>query len=337
MWIGGGEPVSVQSMTKTFTSDIKATIKQIKQLENAGCQIVRCAVPDMASAQALKKIKKSISIPLVADIHFDYRLALEAIKSGVDKLRINPGNIGNNEKIKQVVRAAKSAGIPIRIGVNSGSLEKDILQKHGAVTAQALVDSAMRHVEILESLNFKDIVISVKAASVPLNICAYKLLSEKTNYPLHIGITEAGPPGSGTIKSAVGIGAMLAMGIGDTLRVSLSGNPLEEVKAGIQILKALELYDKGVNIISCPTCGRCEIDVAKIARQVEEKTRSITKPIKIAIMGCVVNGPGEAKEADIGLAGSKKTGLIFVKGKAVRQVKENQMVQALLEEVKKYD
>lgn len=334
--IGGGAPISVQSMTKTKTADIDATVRQINGLASVGCQIIRCAVPDRESALALKEIKKQINIPLVADIHFNHEYAIIAAEGGVDKLRINPGNIGNLEKIKAVVSAAKERNIPIRIGVNSGSLEKDIKAKYkGHITAAALVESALRNIRILEKLNFREIVISLKATSVPITIDAYKLLAGKVKYPLHVGITEAGIPRVGITKSAVGIGAILAQGIGDTLRVSLTGDPLEEVRVGYDILKSLALVEHGVNIISCPTCGRTDIDVAKIAEEIEEKTRNIKKPITIAIMGCEVNGPGEAVEADLGLAGGRGVGLIFRNGKIVKRVAESEMVAALLSELER--
>jgi len=332
--IGDGAPISVQSMTKTKTSDIDATVKQIHELEKAGCQIVRSAVPDQESALALKEIKKQINIPLVADIHFNHMYAIMAAEAGVDKLRINPGNIGDPEKIKAVVDAAKAHNIPIRVGVNSGSLDKKIREKYrGHVTAQGLVDSALANIKILEKLKFTDIAISIKATSVPMTIKAYQLISQKCEYPLHVGITEAGIPKIGIIKSAVGIGAILAQGIGDTIRVSLSGDPVEEVLVGRQILKDLELLNEGITIISCPTCGRKGIDVVKIASEVQAKTLHIKQPIKVAIMGCEVNGPGEAAEADVGLAGGQGVGLIFRYGKIVKKVPENEMIQALLNEI----
>jgi len=334
--IGDKNPIAVQSMTKTKTSDVAATVRQIHALEQAGCQIVRCAVPDQASADALREIKKQIHIPLVADIHFNHKFAIQAAESGVDKLRINPGNIGDKNKIKAVVDAAQAHKIPIRVGVNSGSLEKEIKAKYkGHITAQGLVESALKNIKILEDLKFKDIVISIKATSVPVTIAAYKLLSKKVKYPLHIGITEAGIPEVGIIRSSVGIGALLAEGIGDTLRVSLTGDPVEEVRVAYEILKSLELIEAGITVISCPTCGRVEVDVAKIARQIYEKTRHITKPLKVAIMGCEVNGPGEAADADIGLACGKGVGLIFRNGQVVRKVPEREMVQAVLEEIER--
>lgn len=332
--IGGGSPVSVQSMTKTKTSDIDATIKQIHELEAAGCQIIRCAVPDKESAEALREIKKQINIPLVADIHFNYELAIIAANAGVDKLRINPGNIGNKDKIKAVVTAAKNKRIPIRVGINSGSLEKEILkQDNGHVTAEGLVKSALKNIKILEDFNFKDIVISIKATSVPMTIKAYRLIAEKTNYPLHVGITEAGIPKTGIIRSAAGIGAILAGGIGDTIRVSLTSDPVEEVRVGYEILKSLELISHGITIISCPTCGRMDINVPKIASEIEVRTRHIKQPLMVAIMGCEVNGPGEAADADVGLAGGKGVGLIFRAGKVIRQVPEAEMIEALMDEI----
>ncbi|MFA5104449.1 MAG: flavodoxin-dependent (E)-4-hydroxy-3-methylbut-2-enyl-diphosphate synthase [Candidatus Margulisiibacteriota bacterium] len=331
--IGAGNPVSVQSMTKTHTADIAATVTQIKQLEEAGCQIIRVAVKDETDALALRKIKESISIPLVADIHFDHRLALIAIEAGIDKLRINPGNIGDEDRIKVVVSAAKARKVPIRIGVNSGSLQKDILAKYGHPCPKALVESALVHIKILERLKFYDIVLSIKSADVVDTIESYELLSKKVNFPLHVGITEAGIPGPGNIKSAVGIGAILARGIGDTIRVSLTGDPVEEVKTAYQILRALGLYNKGVTIISCPTCGRLEYNMEQVVREITEKTRHIEKPLKIAIMGCVVNGPGEACEADLGLAGGRGQGIIFKNGAQLKKVPEKDMVSELLKEI----
>lgn len=345
--IGGKNPVAIQSMTKTYTRDIKATVKQIHKLQDAGCQIIRCAVVDERDALAIKQIKKHIKIPLVADIHFNYRLALASIESGADKIRINPGNIGGADKLKAVVSACKKRKVPIRIGVNSGSLEKDILKKYRHPTAEALVESAVRNIKILERLKFRDIVISIKSTSIPVTIDAYRMLSRKTDYPFHIGITEAGISTSGIIKSSVGIGALLAEGIGDTVRVSLTGDPVEEVIVAKEILRSLELVKGGVTIISCPTCGRCEIDVEKIAGAVEKATKGVNhevkrsahfmvkKPVKIAIMGCAVNGPGEAADADVGLTGGKGRGLIFRSGRVVKTVPESQMIKELLNEVKK--
>jgi len=335
IYIGGDSKVAVQSMTNTDTRDVDATIKQILELEDVGCDIVRCAVPDMLAAEAIKDILKGIHIPLVADIHFDYRLALKSIENGVSKLRINPGNIGSIDRIKLVANAAKEKGIPIRIGVNSGSLEKDILQKYGHVCAQALVESALRHVKILESLDFYDIVISIKSSDVVMMIESYKLLSGKVNYPLHLGVTEAGTTWRGTIKSSVGIGTLLAEGIGDTIRVSLTGDVVDEVKVGIEILKSLGYIDDGIKFVSCPTCGRTQINLIKIANEVEEKLKLCDKNIKIAIMGCIVNGPGEAKEADIGIAGGNGVGLIFKKGEIIKTVKEEELVEELIREIDK--
>ncbi|MFH1542150.1 MAG: flavodoxin-dependent (E)-4-hydroxy-3-methylbut-2-enyl-diphosphate synthase [bacterium] len=332
--IGGGNPITVQSMTKTDTSDIDATVKQIRELEQAGCQIIRCAVPDKESALALKEIKKQINIPLVADIHFNHTYAIMAAEAGVDKLRINPGNIGDEEKIKAVVAAAIEHKIPIRIGVNSGSLERKIRNKaKGHVTAEGLVKSALNNVRILEKLNFKDIIVSIKATNVPMTIKAYQMIAKKINYPLHVGITEAGIPAVGTIRSAAGIGAILAEGIGDTVRVSLTGDPVEEVRVAYEILKAMQLTFHGITIISCPTCGRTDIDVAKIATEIQEKTKHIKQPLTVAIMGCEVNGPGEAADADVGLAGGNGVGLIFREGEVVRKVSDDEMVCALLDEI----
>jgi len=328
--IGGGAPISVQSMTKTDTRDVSATVKQIKRLENAGCEIIRVAVPDMEAALALPRIKKKIKIPLVADIHFDYRLALKAIEAGVDKLRINPGNIGAEWKVKEIVKSAKMRKIPIRVGVNAGSLPRNILNKYKKPTPSALVEAALRQVRILEDLNFEDIVISLKAFDVPTTVEAYQLISKKTNYPLHLGITEAGLPLLGSVRSALGIGLLLAEGIGDTIRVSLTGDPVEEVKVGYEILKSLNLREHGPTIISCPTCGRCEIDLISLTKKVEQKLKNIRAPLKIAVMGCVVNGPGEARDADVGIAGGKGYGLLFRKGKEVGKVKEQDLVESLM-------
>ncbi len=333
--IGGDNPVAVQSMCNTKTSDVDATVKQILDLENEGCEIIRVAVPDMAAADAIKEIKKQIHIPLVADIHFDYRLALKAIENGVDKLRINPGNIGSEDRVKAVVEAAKEKGIPIRIGVNSGSLEKDILEKYGRVTPEGLVESALRHVRILEKLDFRDIVISIKASNIPFSIKTYSLLSNEVDYPLHVGITEAGTEWSGTIKSAAGIGAILAMGIGDTIRVSLTGDPLEEVRVGKAILKDMGLRKSGVEFVSCPTCGRTSIDLIGLAKKVEQRCKNVNKDIKVAVMGCAVNGPGEAREADIGIAGGNGYGLIFKKGEILKKLPEDQLLDALMMEIEK--
>lgn len=333
--IGGGHPISVQSMTNTDTRNAHATIEQIKRLEEAGCEIIRVAVPDNEAAQAIKTIKKAINIPLVADIHFDYRLALASMENGADKIRINPGNIGDRERVKAVVEMAKASGIPIRIGVNSGSVEKHILEKYKGVTPEGMVESALGHAAILEELDFTDIAISIKASSVPMTIAAYRLMSERSDYPLHVGVTEAGTVYRGTIKSAVGLGCLLAEGIGDTIRVSLTGNPVEEIRAGIEILKSLGLKSDGIEFVSCPTCGRCQLDLISIANQVEEKLQHLDKNIKVAVMGCAVNGPGEAKEADIGIAGGKGEALLFKKGTIIRKIPQDKIVEELLEEISK--
>lgn len=335
VYVGGDHPISVQSMTTTDPRQVKETIDQIKALEEAGCQIVRVAVPTLSSAEGLSAIKKAIKIPLVADIHFDYRIALEAMKQGVDGLRINPGNIGDEERVKAVVKVAKEREIPIRIGVNGGSLEKSLLEKYGHPTPEALVESAMDHVAILENLDFGDIVISLKATDVAMTVAAYEAIAQRCDYPLHLGITEAGTVWGGTIKSAVGIGALLLKGIGDTLRVSLTGSPVEEVRVGRQILKSLNLIDNEITIISCPTCGRCQIDLITLANQVEERIGNLKKPIKLAIMGCAVNGPGEAREADLGLAGGKGEAILFKKGQILRKVAEEEIIPALIEEINK--
>jgi (E)-4-hydroxy-3-methylbut-2-enyl-diphosphate synthase len=331
--IGGDAPISVQSMTKTNTGDVSATIKQIKRLEKAGCEIIRVAVPDMEAALVLPKIKKGIKIPLVADIHFDYRLALKAIDAGVDKLRINPGNIGAEWKVKEIVKSAKMKKIPIRVGVNAGSLPRDLLAKYKKPSPPALVEAALRQVKILEDLDFNDIVISLKAFDVPTTVEAYQLISKKTNYPLHLGITEAGLPLLGSVRSALGIGLLLVEGIGDTIRISLTGDPVKEVKVGYEILKSLNLREHGLTIISCPTCGRCEIDLISLTKKVEQKLKNVKTPLKIAVMGCVVNGPGEARDADIGIAGGKGYGLLFRKGKEIGKVKEKDLVKALMDMV----
>ncbi len=334
--VGKGAPISVQSMTNTNTADVDATVAQINALANAGCEIVRVAVPDLEAAKALRRIKDGVAIPLIADIHFDWRLAIAALEAGVDGLRLNPGNIGDKDRIKAVVAEASARRVPIRIGVNAGSVEKDILARYGHPTKEALVESALRHVHILEDMGFTDIKISIKASSVPLTIESYTLLSGKVDYPLHVGVTEAGTLFSGAIKSAVGIGTLLAKGIGDTLRVSITGDPVDEVRVGWQILKSLELRQRGVNIISCPTCGRIKFDCAAVATEVEKRLSSITEPVNVAIMGCVVNGPGEAREADVGIAGGDGKGLIYLKGEVVRKVAEKDMVDALVEEVEAF-
>ena len=336
--VGGGAPVSVQSMTITDTRDVEATVNEIKRLEEAGCDIVRVAVPDMEAAKALGSIRKSIRIPLVSDIHFDYKLALEAVKQGVDGMRLNPGNIGAKYRIQAVVDAVKERNIPIRIGVNSGSLEKDILKKHGSPTAEALVESALRHVRILEDFDFFDIKISVKSTDVRKMIRAYKLLSEQTEYPLHLGVTEAGTPKMGTIKSSIGIGSLLAEGIGDTIRVSLTGDPVDEVITGINILKSIGIRNKGIELISCPGCGRLEIDLMKLVNDVEQRVSGmeLPRPVKVAILGCVVNGPGEASEADIGIAGGRGKGMLYKDGKLVRSFKEKDIVEELVKEIETF-
>ena len=331
--IGGGAPISVQSMCNTKTTDTVATVAQIKALQNAGCDIVRVAVPDMEAAKNLGNIIKEISIPLVADIHFDYKLALEAIEQGISALRLNPGNIGGEEKVRAVVKAAKEAHITIRIGVNAGSLDKKILAKYGAVTPEALVESAMQHVKILEDLDFHDLKISLKAHDVPLTLAAYRLMSRTVDYPLHLGITEAGTVNTGIIKSAVGIGALLSEGIGDTFRISLTGDPVVEVKVANEILKSLGLKEYGPTLVACPTCGRTSIDLPAIAEQVEKKLAGIKDPIDVAVMGCVVNGPGEARGADVGIAGGNGEGLIFRKGEIIRKVPEDKLVEELFKEI----
>lgn len=334
--VGGDAPISVQSMTNTKTADLESTVAQIDELVAVGCEIIRVAVPDMESAKKLARLKKRISIPLIADIHFDYRLALEAINQGVDGLRINPGNIGNQDRVKEVATAAKEAGIPIRIGVNSGSIERDLLKKYGRPTAGAMVESALKHIRLLEENGFFDIIVSLKSTDLWMTLDAYSLLAERVDYPFHIGITEAGTPWSGTIKSAIGIGSLLIRGLGDTIRVSLTGDPVEEVRVGWQILKSLKLRQRGPEIISCPTCGRTEIDLVNLAKKVERAVSGMDKQITIAVMGCAVNGPGEAREADIGIAGGKGMGLIFKKGKLVKRVSEEKLLDALLSEIDKY-
>lgn len=330
--VGGNTPITVQSMTKTDTRDIKATIAQVRELEEIGCDIVRLAVPDLEAAEALAQISKETVIPLVADIHFDYKLALKSIENGVDCVRINPGNIGSQERVRSVVRSAAEHLVPIRVGVNSGSLPRDISEKYG-YTAQALVESALAHVSLLEKENFFDLKISVKSSSAAMTVEAYRLLAERVDYPLHLGVTEAGGPWAGTIKSAVGIGSLLAEGIGDTIRVSLTGPPEEEVRVGLEILRALGLRRKGIELVSCPTCGRCQINLFHIARAVEQRLPVTAKPLTVAVMGCTVNGPGEAQVADVGIAGGKKCGLLYRKGKLLRKVPEEELVDALIAEV----
>ena len=331
--IGADNPVAIQSMCNTDTRDVKATVNQIHELENAGCEIIRVAVPDMVAAKAVADIKKQIHIPLVVDIHFDYRLALECMKNGADKVRINPGNIGDRDRVKQVVEMAKEREIPIRIGVNGGSLERELLQKYGGVTADALVESAMGHVAILDELNFNNVVVSIKISDVPKMLCAYRKFNEISDIPLHIGVTESGTLKGGTVKSAVGIGALLAEGIGDTMRVSLTANPVEEIYAAYDIQKVLGMRKTGAEIVSCPTCGRTQLDLISIANEVEKRAANIDKPIKIAVMGCAVNGPGEAREADIGIAGGKGEGLIFKKGEIIKKVPQDRLVDELMKEI----
>lgn len=331
--IGGDAPISVQSMTKTDTRDVVKTVKQIKQLEKIGCEIVRIAVPDMEAAKTLGKIKNKVNVPIIADIHFNYKLAIEAIKQGVDGLRINPGNIGSTWKVKEVVNAAKDRLIPIRIGVNAGSLPKDIIEKYGEISAEAMVEAAERQIDTLKSLDYDIIKVSLKASNVMKTIEAYKLFSSKYDYPLHIGITETGPLPEGVVKSSIGIGLLLLEGIGDTIRVSLTASPLVEVQVAYEILRTLGIRSYGVEIISCPTCGRTEINLKGMVKKVKVALQGIKKPIKVAVMGCSVNGPGEAKEADFGIAGGKGKGIIFVKGKIIKTVKEGDLVQALLDSI----
>ena len=333
--VGGGAAVSIQSMCNTPTEDVNATVRQIHRLEQAGCEIVRVAVPTEEAARAIPRIKAAIHIPLVADIHFDYRLALLCVDGGVDKIRINPGNIGSKDRVRAVADACRERGIPIRVGVNGGSLEKGLVQKYGGVTAEALAESALGHVHLLEECGFGDICISVKCSRVPVNMAAYELLHEKVDYPLHLGVTEAGTPEMGVLKSAIGIGGLLCRGIGDTLRVSLTADPVEEVVAAKRILQACGLRQTGPDLIACPTCGRTKYDMLPIAREVERRLKNCDKPITVAVMGCVVNGPGEASAADVGIAGGKGEGLLFAKGKVLRKVPEERLVDALFEEIDK--
>ncbi|WP_367568917.1 flavodoxin-dependent (E)-4-hydroxy-3-methylbut-2-enyl-diphosphate synthase [Lacrimispora sp.] len=334
--IGGGNPVLIQSMCNTKTQDVEATVRQINILAKAGCDIIRVAVPDMEAAEALKEIKKQITIPLVADIHFDYRLAIASIESGADKIRINPGNIGSPDRVRAVVEKAREYDIPIRVGVNSGSLEKNLLEKYGGVTAEGIVESALDKVRMIEELGYENLVISIKSSDVLMCIKAHELIAARSDYPLHVGITEAGTLTSGTIKSSVGLGIILHQGIGDTIRVSLTGDPLEEIKAGKLILKTLGLRKGGVEVVSCPTCGRTRIDLIALANQVEEMvSRFDHLDVKVAVMGCAVNGPGEAREADIGIAGGIGEGLLMKKGEIIRKVPEEQLLSALQEELMK--
>lgn len=331
--IGGNNPVAIQSMTNTDTRNVDATVAQIKALEDAGCEIIRCAVPDMTAAEAMGEIRKQINIPLVADIHFDYRLALKCMELGVNKIRINPGNIGSRDRVREVVECAKAYGVPLRIGVNGGSLEKDLVEKYKHPVAEALVESAFRHVEILESLDFHNTVVSIKVSDVPEMMNAYRLFSEQSDIPLHVGVTEAGTERMGILKSAVGIGGLLSEGIGDTIRVSLTADPVREIYAAKDLLSVLGLRKSGVQLVSCPTCGRTEIDLIGIANEVENRVRGIDKDIKVAVMGCVVNGPGEARDADVGIAGGKGEGLVFRHGEIIKKVPENQLVDELMKEI----
>ncbi|MCC8168126.1 MAG: flavodoxin-dependent (E)-4-hydroxy-3-methylbut-2-enyl-diphosphate synthase [Clostridiales bacterium] len=327
--IGGTNPIAIQSMTNTRTEDVEATVAQINALAKAGCDIIRCAVPTMEAAQALAEIKKQITIPLVADIHFDYRLAIAAIENGADKIRINPGNIGSKDRVKAVVDAARERNIPIRVGVNSGSLEKELVAKYKGVTAEGLVESALGQVQLIEDMGYDNLVISIKSSNVPMCAKAHELIAKRTLHPLHVGITEAGTLYSGNIKSAVGLGMILGQGIGDTIRVSLTGDPLEEIKSAKLILRTLGLREGGIEVISCPTCGRTQIDLIGLANQVEDMVQDIPLNIKVAVMGCAVNGPGEAKEADIGIAGGKGEGLIIRHGEVYRKVPEDELLDAL--------
>jgi len=332
--VGGDAPVSIQSMTKTDTRDVRRTVSQIKRLERAGCEIVRLAVVDEEAAGAIAKIKKNISIPLIADIHFHAGLALKSLESGADGLRINPGNIGGTDRLRAIVQRAKERGVPIRIGVNAGSLEKDLLTRHGGPTAEAMVTSALRTIAWMETLGFTQIKVSLKASDVRRTLEAYRLFSQKSDYPLHLGITEAGRGLGAIVKSSIGIGLLLNEGIGDTLRVSLTGDPVDEVLVGLEILKALKVRRQGVEIISCPTCGRCEVDLTPVVDRIEKSVRAIRAPLTVAIMGCVVNGPGEAREADVGIAGGKGLGVLFRKGEVLRKIREKDFVPALLKEIR---
>lgn len=333
--VGGGAPIAIQSMCNTKTEDVKATVAQIHALEQVGCEIIRVAVPDMMAADAISAIKKEIHIPLVADIHFDYKLALRCVEQGIDKIRINPGNIGSHDRVRAVADACREHGIPIRIGVNGGSLEKELLTKYGGVTAEALVESAIDHVHLLNDCNFDDICISVKCSRVPVNMKAYQMLHEMTDYPLHLGVTEAGTPNMGVIKSAIGIGGLLCQGVGDTIRVSLTADPVEEIYAAKRILAACGIRQMGPNLISCPTCGRTKYDMIPIANEVERRLQNCTKQITVAVMGCVVNGPGEARAADVGIAGGQGEGLVFRKGEILYKVPQEKLVDALMEEIEK--
>ena len=335
--IGGGNPILIQSMTNTRTQDADATIDQILKLESAGCEIIRCTVPDMEAAKALSKIKENIHIPLVADIHFDHKMALAAMEYGADKIRINPGNIGGEDRLKEVVRAAKAKDIPIRVGVNSGSLEKEIVARYGKVTAEGIVESALEKVRMIEECDYDNIVISIKSSDVMMCVKAHELLADKTSYPLHVGITESGTVFSGNIKSSIGLGLILNMGIGDTIRVSLTGDPINEIKSAKIILRTLGLRKGGIEVVSCPTCGRTSIDLIGLANKVEDMVQGYDLDIKVAVMGCAVNGPGEAKEADIGIAGGKGEGLLIKKGQIIKKVPENELLPVLKEELDNWD
>jgi len=334
--IGGGAPIPVQSMTTTRTNDVAATMREIERLEEAGCQIVRVTVPDKAAAKGFAGIRKRTNLPLVADIHFDYRMALAAVDAGADKIRINPGNIGSRERVKEVITKVQAAGLPIRIGVNAGSLEKELIEKYGYPTPEAMVESAGKHIAVCREHGFEDIVVSLKASDVPLTVAANRLFSQKHDYPLHLGVTEAGPTKTGTIKSAVGIGALLAEGIGDTIRVSLTDDPVQEVRVGFELLKSLGLASRGVTIVACPTCGRLEVDLFKIAGEVEKRMESVDKTLTVALMGCAVNGPGEASGADIGIAFGKGGGLLYCGGKKVGKVSEAGAVDRLMAEIEAF-
>lgn len=334
--IGGGEKVAIQSMLNVISTDIKGNVAQAQQLEAAGCEIIRASVPDKSAVELIYQLKNAVSVPIVADIHFDYRLALECVSAGVDKIRINPGNIGADDNVKAVANACAAAGVPIRIGVNSGSVEKHILAKYGKVTADALVESAQYHVSLLERFGFDDIVISIKSSDVQMMFDAYKKAAAIFDYPLHLGVTEAGTERMGLIKSAAGIGGLLLEGIGDTIRVSLTDDPVKEVYAAKDILKAVGLRNFGVNVVSCPTCGRTKIDLVSLAKRVEQAVRDIDKPITVAVMGCVVNGPGEAKEADLGVAGGDDCGILFRKGEIIKKLPQNELFDALMDEIKRY-
>lgn len=331
--VGGNSPITVQSMTNTITKDIHSTVRQIKELEKAGCHIIRAAVTDFEDAKAIREIKKNISIPFIADIQYDYRLAIAAVENGADCLRINPGNIGSKSKVREIIDRCKERNIPIRVGVNSGSIKKEYLKKYGGVNENSMVYSALEQIRLIESMGYEEIKVSLKASSVPLTIKAYEKISQLVDYPLHLGVTEAGPIWKGTIKSAVGIGTLLSMGIGDTIRISLTGDPVEEVRVGREILRSLNLLNEGIEIISCPTCGRTKIRLIELVEEAEKRLEGINKPLRVAIMGCPVNGPGEAKEADIGIAGGQGEGLIFRKGKIIKKVKEDLLLDELIKEI----